>query len=414
MLRTSELSYVLDESLIATRAAEPRDSARLMVVWRSEPGRVEHRRVRDLPEYVGGGDVLVRNVTRVAAARFEGVREDSGGKAEGLWLGKIAGSDDPLLCGVLLKSRRQGAGVRYRLRDRSGGLSGYVLELVSRHPDEAGGWVARVLDERAEGGGRAVDFSGVLEGYGAGVDGDDVAGEGGVGLTPLPPYILAMRRRGEVGGGGDFDDDAVDRRRYQTVYAGGVVGSGGDVDGRASVAAPTAGLHFTEELIDRLTSVSVRFADVSLAVGTGTFKPVEVDEVERHTMHKEWCVVPCSSGGLIADARGGSGGRVIAVGTTSVRTIESFRDEAALRVGGTRETDLLITPGYSFRWTDGMLTNFHLPRSTLLAMVGAFLSPYFGGDGCSVGVARLIGLYEIAMREGYRFFSYGDAMLILP
>ena len=390
-----------------------------MVVWRSEPGRVEHRRVRDLPEYVGGGDVLVRNVTRVAAARFEGVREDSGGKAEGLWLGKIAGCDDPLLCGVLLKSRRQGAGVRYRLRDRTGGLTGYVLELVSRHPDEAGGWVARVLDERAEGGGRAVDFSGVLEGYGAGVDGEDVGGrggergEGGVGLTPLPPYILAMRRRGEVGGGdADLEIDAVDRRRYQTVYAGGL--GGVDVGGRASVAAPTAGLHFTEELIDRLTSVGVRFADVSLAVGTGTFKPVEVDEVERHTMHKEWCVVPGPTGGLIADSRGGSGGRVIAVGTTSVRTIESFRDEAALRAGGSRETDLLITPGFSFRWTDGLLTNFHLPRSTLLAMVGAFLSPDFDDDGRSVGVARLIGLYEIAMREGYRFFSYGDAMLVLP
>lgn len=392
-----------------------------MVVWRSEPGRVEHRRVRDLPEYVGGGDVLVRNVTRVAAARFEGVREDSGGKAEGLWLGKIAGSDDPLLCGVLLKSRRQGAGVRYRLRDRSGDLSGYVLELVSRHPDDAGGWVARVLDERVGSGGRAVDFSGVLEGYGAGADGEDVGEKGregggrGVGLTPLPPYILAMRRRGEVDGGiADVDDDAVDRRRYQTVYAGGGGVGGVDVGGRASVAAPTAGLHFTEELIDRLTSVGIRFSDLSLAVGTGTFKPVEVDEVERHTMHKEWCVVPCSSGGLIADARGGSGGRVIAVGTTSVRTIESFRDEVVLRAGGTRETDLLITPGFSFRWTDGMLTNFHLPRSTLLAMVGAFLSPDFDGEGRSVGVARLIGLYEIAMREGYRFFSYGDAMLVLP
>jgi len=304
------------------------------------------------------------------------------------------------LCGVLLKSRRQGVGVRYRLRDRGGRLSGYVLELVDRHPDEAGGWVARVVD----GDGFSVDFSVVLEGGGVG-------DAGGVGLTPLPPYILAARRREVVGDGESSVDDAGDRSRYQTVYAGGV---GGDDGGRSSVAAPTAGLHFTSELIERLTAQGVGFADVSLAVGTGTFKPIEVEEVERHAMHREWCVVPGGVGDEVIGARADESRRVIAVGTTSVRTIESFRDEAALRAGGARETDLLITPGFSFLWTEGLLTNFHLPRSTLLAMVGAFLSPEVDEGGRSVGVARLLSLYEVAKREGYRFYSYGDAMLILP
>ncbi len=382
MLRTADLEYDLPEEWIATAPVSPRDAAKLMVVWRSDPSRVEHRRVRDLPEYLRAGDLLVLNTTRVLPARFAGEREDSHGGVQGLYLGQRGAADDHWA--VMIKSRRQAPGVRIALKDRHGGPSGVVLELVERD-EEPGAWVARV--------------------HGAG--GGDVLGR--VGLTPLPPYILQARKHAGLAG-----DDEVDRLAYQTVYAEGEDRHGQDarathgLEARAtgSVAAPTAGLHFTPELLAGLGAAGVRRADVVLHVGTGTFKPVETEYVEQHPMHAEWCTLPGATGRAVVEARA-RGGRVVAVGTTAARTLESF-EAAGLGAGGSRETRLLITPGYAWKHVDVLMTNFHLPRSTLMALVAAGL----GGDGAAV--ERLKSLYELAMESGYRFYSFGDAMLVLP
>jgi S-adenosylmethionine:tRNA ribosyltransferase-isomerase len=222
-----------------------------------------------------------------------------------------------------------------------------------------------------------------------------------VGLTPLPPYILAARRHQEV----EVADEE-DRAGYQTVYSRGA-GAG---DERGSVAAPTAGLHFTPELLARLEAMGVERAAVTLEVGLGTFKPVEAEFVEDHAMHAEWCVVPRETARAISRARG-RGGRVIAVGTTSARVLESFAsvEEMLERGEAGVSTRILITPGYRFRNVDGLMTNFHLPRSTLMAMVAAFVER----DGAGDGVARLRGVYREALERGYRFYSYGDAMIVL-
>ncbi|MEO1583327.1 MAG: tRNA preQ1(34) S-adenosylmethionine ribosyltransferase-isomerase QueA [Planctomycetota bacterium] len=362
MLRTDDLEFDLPESLIATEPAEPRDSARLMVLSRSDPGRLEHRLISDLPELLGAGDTLVLNTTRVLQARFVGENVETGGRVQGLYLRDGA---EPATWVVLLKARRHRAGAVLSI-GRPGSEDRLRAVLLGPAPDEAGAWLVRVEGDVAE----ALDR---------------------IGLPPLPPYILnASSHRGT-----DRDADA-DRDRYQTVYA----------DEPGSVAAPTAGLHFTPELLRTLAESGVRRADVTLHVGTGTFKPVESAYVEEHPMHAERCSM---AAGVLAslDAARSAGGRVIAVGTTSCRTIESFsaRSERGEPDHGGMETDLLITPGYRWRVTDGLLTNFHLPRSTLLAMVGALLPG---------GVGRLREVYDEAICARYRFYSFGDAMLILP
>jgi S-adenosylmethionine:tRNA ribosyltransferase-isomerase len=254
-----------------------------------------------------------------------------------------------------------------------------------------------------------------------------------VGTTPLPPYIRAARKRGAVAKADSADAGALrtaegqdeqaemtrpaedpererqDRQNYQTVYA--------DVKAAGSVAAPTAGLHFTPELLARLESMGVARAAVVLHVGTGTFKPVETEFVEQHPMHTEWCVCPAATALAIERTRA-AGGRVIAVGTTSARTLESFTTEqlaeaAASGRDAEHATNLLITPGHRYRHLDGMMTNFHLPRSTLLAMVAALLDGRSGG-GVGDGLERLLAAYQAALEEQYRFYSYGDASLILP
>jgi S-adenosylmethionine:tRNA ribosyltransferase-isomerase len=378
VLRASDLDYDLPSSLIATSPAHPRDSARLLVVSRSDSSRLEHAHVRDLPGLLAPMDLLVFNTTRVLPARVIGRRGDTGGRVEGLYLRE---GGEPGVWVMLLRGRRLRpgvvvglfVGVRPPLT-----ASGVTLTLLETIPDEPGAWVVRV-DGGPTGTERTLER---------------------VGSPPLPPYIRKARRSS-----GQAEDDPTDRERYQTVYA----------DRGGSVAAPTAGLHFTPELLEELTRRGIGRAEVVLHVGAGTFKPVEAEFVERHAMHAEWCSMSSASRDAIVRARAGRGapaagaggsagqGRVICVGTTAARTVETY---AALSEGPPSVlTRLLITPGYRWRWTDGLLTNFHLPRSTLMALVASLLPG---------GAARLKEIYAEAVSRGYRFYSFGDAMLVLP
>jgi S-adenosylmethionine:tRNA ribosyltransferase-isomerase len=380
VLRTDDLEYPLPPDRIATRPAEPRDAARLMVIRRDRPDHPEHALIRDLPDLLRPSDRLVLNTTRVLPARFRGVREDTGGRVEGLYLGEA--SDGPVPAWrAMIKARRHrpGAIVRLAARDSSA-PSPYALRMLEPLDDPPGAWLAQPLGP--EGPPPTPDVLGA------------------VGLPPLPPYILAARRA-KRGPETEPEDDT----RYQTVYAG--------AEASGSVAAPTAGLHFTPELLGRLASRGVSRTDVVLHVGAGTFKPVETDLVESHPMHAEWCSMsPEAVGAVVATRR--AGGRVVAVGTTSVRTLESYAPLADPPPN--LATRLLITPGRPFRWTDGLLTNFHLPRSTLMALVAAMLQhPDEPPDGAGVppGVTRLKAAYADAVTRGYRFYSFGDAMLIV-
>lgn len=353
----------------------------MLVVSRSDPGLMEHRVFSELPGFFGEGDAMVFNTSRVLAARFVGQNARSGGRVSGLFLERV---DDASFV-ALIKARRVREGSRLEVWPaEAGGVAGGVGDGVDRGVDGVAAGELRVVS-RAQGGGWVV----MIEG-GVGVD----AFLERYGRAALPPYILKARERdARLHGGGP--DEREDRERYQTVYAG---------TAGASVAAPTAGLHFTPEVLGGLEARGVARGDVVLDVGRGTFEPVEAEHVEEHTMHRERCVLPPVTEQLVR-----SGRRVTAVGTTSARTLESFalaRERG--ETGGVLETDLLITPGYRWRWVDGLVTNFHLPRSTLLAMVSAMF-----GDGMD-GVERLRWIYDRAVRERYRFFSYGDAMLILP
>ncbi|MBL0926105.1 MAG: tRNA preQ1(34) S-adenosylmethionine ribosyltransferase-isomerase QueA [Phycisphaerales bacterium] len=373
---TSELDYDLPESLIATRPAEPRDACRLMVVWRSDPGRVEHRVFRDLPGYLRAGDTLVFNTSAVLPARLSGVRADTGGRIDGLFVRAVS----PGVWVVLLRaSNRLRPRTLVELRTPQGSGGGFALELLERDEDS---WRVRLH--------RRVGDSW------AGCTASEADVLAAVGATPLPPYILKARKDHQ----GRPDEDQ-DREWYQCVYA--------DRAKAGSVAAPTAGLHFTPGLLDTVAGAGVRRADVVLHVGVGTFKPIDAATVEAHDMHEEWVDVP---GAALAEVQATRrrGGRLVCVGTTSVRAMESLPegwelDTGLAETGFQTATRLFITPGFRYRQTQGLITNFHLPRSTLLAMVGALF------DG---GVPRLIELYRLAVGEGYRFYSYGDAMLILP
>jgi len=376
-LRIDELDFDLDPALIADHPAEPREGARLLVVElpadADDDGtavRLEHRTVADLPDLLRAGDRLVVNATRVVPARVRCRRVDTGGTLDGL-LAESAGPGR--WWAMLRKSRRLQPGHRLAVLDRRGEPT--TLELVVRAIDDEGRVLVE-LEDAAASDGRPEELVARLH--------------RDAGLVPLPPYILRARRER-----GRPEDDPHDPDWYQTTFA--------ETAGpTASVAAPTAGLHLTPRLLAKAEARGVRPIRVSLEVGAGTFKPVEVEDLADHPMHAERCVVDADARAAIAEAetaRRRGGARLVAVGTTSVRTLESMPDAPAGPLDWS--TDLLIQPGHRFRRTDAMLTNFHLPRSTLLALVAAM-----------TGLDRLHRIYAEAIAHRYRFFSYGDAMFI--
>jgi S-adenosylmethionine:tRNA ribosyltransferase-isomerase len=337
------LDYSLPERLIAQEPAARRDASRLLVVRRSD-GSIAHHTFSDLPTLLAPSDLLVLNDTRVLPARLLGRRQRTGGKWEGLFLGVGKGGVWELLCQT--RGRLQ-EGERVLIEPGS-----LQLQLLRQHD---GHWFARPQED-----GPALEL---LERHGH---------------TPLPPYI----RKGLAS-----EDD---RDRYQTIFARHA----------GAVAAPTAGLHFTSELFSRLDQRGINRAFLTLHVGLGTFQPIKEEDITRHKMHQEWGSLPATTVAAIQDCRA-SGGRVVSVGTTSVRLLESVAATGPLRQWS-GDTDLFIYPPYSFRCTDVLLTNFHLPRSTLLLLVAAF-----------AGEELTRAAYQVAVDREYRFFSYGDAMLIL-
>ena len=352
-MRTEDFLYDLPPGAIAQEPAEPRDAARLLVHGVSED-RTRHDQVRGLVDELRAGDLLVVNDTRVLPARLF-ARRATGGRVELLFLGPAAG---PGWRAMVKPARKLSPGEEL---DVVGGL---VARTVAREGDGAV-WTVELRDPDAP----RTPIPALLE---------------RAGRMPLPPYI---RRAAE----GD-PRDAADRERYQTVYA----------TEPGAAAAPTAGLHFTPELLDALAARGVRRATVTLHVGLGTFLPVTAEEVEDHRMHAEVYEVPPAAVEAVRACRA-AGGRVVAVGTTSVRALESSVDASGALVAGAGETRLFLKPGDRLRVIDGLMTNFHLPGSTLLMLVSAL-----------AGRERVLGLYEEAVREGYRFYSYGDAMLLLP
>ncbi len=333
---TADFDYHLPEELIAQRPAAPGGS-RLMVPAAAQP----HRRVDELPELLCAGDLLVVNDTRVIPARLHARRLPGGGRLELLLVEKRG----PRQWEALVKpGRRAKPGTRLELDDR------LAAEVVS------------VTDD----GRRRLEFSGEVEPH-----------LERLGHVPLPPYI----RRG---------DDDTDRQRYQTVFA----------RRPGAIAAPTAGLHFTPELLERLSARGVERTEITLHVGIGTFKPVTADRVEEHHMHAEAFHVSPAAAAAIRRTRD-AGGRLVAVGTTVARTLESVAAQDGTVPAGGGRTEIFIYPPYRFRAVDLLLTNFHLPRSTLLMLVAAF-----------AGRERVLTAYREAVAEGYRFFSYGDAMLL--
>ena len=376
----SDLDFFLPQGLIAQVPIEPRDSARLLHVSRST-GLLAHRSVRDLPDLLRPGDLLVFNDTRVLRARLHG-RRAGGGKAEALLLKEHA----PNLWECLLKPSarlRTGAVLTFT----SGPVS---VEATAENRLESS-WLVRFTPPE-------------------GTDLREWLPE--LGEVPLPPYIHAT----------------ASEDRYQTVYArpapsrDAVAGADGETPPGPldSAAAPTAGLHFTPELLERLQARGVRFAYVTLAVGAGTFRPVQTATLEEHHMHSEEFWIPAATATAIALQRA-SGARVIAVGTTSTRALESVARPGGLVSPGEGETAIFIRPGYRFQVVDGLLTNFHLPRSTLLALVAAFAengpvteSKSSNGENRSLrdGLSLMREAYAEAVTHRYRFFSFGDAMWI--
>jgi S-adenosylmethionine:tRNA ribosyltransferase-isomerase len=343
-LRIESFDYDLPQEAIAQEPLPDRDASRLMVLDRAS-GAIEHRAFRDLPDLLRPGDLLVVNRSRVFPARLLGRRRGGGG-AEVLLVRPQEGGEWEAL---VRPGRKLRAGDRVELAD------GFAVEILSESVGAERRRRVRVLSP----------------------PGDPEAAVERVGHVPLPPYV----RRA---------DHEHDRVRYQTVYA----------RERGSVAAPTAGLHFTEELLRRLSARGIRRADVVLHVGPGTFRPVTAAEVEAHRVEPEPYVLPPETAAAIAETRR-HGGRVVAVGTTTARVLESRWGEGGSVSAGSGETDLVIVPGFAFKVVDELITNFHLPRSSLLLLVCAF-----------AGRETVLHAYAEAVRCGYRFYSYGDAMLL--
>jgi len=343
----SEFDFDLPDELIAQHPIEPRDHSRLMVIDRRR-GSWEHRTFAELPDLLDPADILVRNNTRVVPARLVGSRVATGGKWEGLFLREQTDGAWEILATT---RGRPALGERV--------VVGQGLTLVLEERGKAGSWIVRPQQTLAH---HESTFA-LLEQHGQ---------------TPLPPYI----RKGRESGG--------DRLAYQTVYA----------DRPGSVAAPTAGLHFTDEVFNRLNARGITWVDLTLHVGLGTFRPMEAQRLEDHVMHAEWAELSAQVVDILK-ARRRQGGRIVAVGTTSARTLETAAAGGTLQPFS-GETQLFIRPGHIFHGVDSLVTNFHLPRSSLLVLVSAL-----------AGLDLIRAAYADAIRHRYRFFSYGDAMLIL-
>lgn len=339
-MRTSDFDFDLPAELIAQEPSRERGDSRLLVIDRAADTLAD-RQFRDLPSCIPAGDLLVINTTRVRHARFIGTRP-SGAEAEVLLI-------HPAANGHWVAMGKPGSALRPGKRITIG--DGAFIETVA------------LLDE----GFREVKFVGI----------DAETAIDTMGRLPLPPYI-------------ERTPTESDKLRYQTIYA----------DRTGSVAAPTAGLHFTPAVLDALRAQGVGIAQIELEVGPGTFRPVETDNPLEHPMHPEWFEIPAPAAEAINTTHA-RGGKVWAVGTTVVRSLESAAADDGTVRSGRRETRLLITPGYRFKCVDRLITNFHLPRSTLLMLVSAF-----GGH------ERMMGAYRHAVEQRYRFYSYGDAMLI--
>ncbi len=341
-MNVKDFYYELPQELIAQDPLKDRSASRLLVMNR-ESGKLEHRVFKDVVDYLRPGDCLVINDTRVIPARLFGVKADTGAKIEVLLLKR---RDQNIWETLVKPGRKCRPGTEIVFGE--GLLRGTVLDVV-------------------EEGNRLIRFSfeGIFE---------EILDR--LGQMPLPPYITHQLQ---------------DKNRYQTVYA--------KHDG--SAAAPTAGLHFTKELLQQVQDMGVKIAHVTLHVGLGTFRPVKVDNILDHHMHSEFYMVEEAEAKKINDTRA-AGGRVICVGTTSCRTVESAAGEDGKVRAGSGWTDIFIYPGYKFKVLDCLITNFHLPESTLVMLVSAL-----------AGREQVLEAYEAAVKEGYRFFSFGDAMLII-
>ena len=337
-LKTSDYYFDLPQELIAQDPLTDRTASRLLVMDR-KTGEIEHRTFRDITEYLRPGDTLVLNDTKVIPARLLGVKEETGANAEILLLKRVSDRQWETLVKPGKKLR---PGARVTFGD--GSLRAVILDVL-------------------EGGNRLVEFEyeGIFE---------EVLDR--LGEMPLPPYITHKLQ---------------DKNRYQTVYA----------RYEGSAAAPTAGLHFTQDLLEEIRKKGVRTAFVTLHVGLGTFRPVKVDDVTAHHMHTEWYNVSEEAAELINRTHV-EGHRVICVGTTACRTVESAADQDGIVRAGADDTSIFIYPGYRFRVMDALITNFHLPESTLVMLVSAF-----------AGRENVLGAYKKAIEEKYRFFSFGDA-----
>ena len=339
-MKTSDFFYNLPEELIAQTPIEPRNMSRLMVLSKKD-GAVSHNHFYDLPKFLKKGDCLVLNDTRVLPARLYGVREDTGAVVEFVLLRQHGNKLWECLAGPGKKAK---AGYKFKFSDK---LKAEVTEVL-------------------EDGNRMIEFT---------CDGDFFSVLDEVGQMPLPPSIKEKLK---------------DKERYQTVYS----------KEAGSAAAPTAGLHFTKEMLSEIKSMGVNIAYVTLHVGLGTFRPVKTDDITEHKMHSEHYYIPEEAAEIINSTKK-NGGRVICVGTTSCRTLES----CAAKYGEIRacsgDTDIFIYPGFNFKCMDALITNFHLPESTLIMLVSAF-----------AGYENTMNAYNTAGKEKYRFFSFGDAMFI--
>ena len=339
-MKTSDFSFYLPEELIAQTPLERRDASRLLCLDKVS-GTTEHRVFSELPELLCPGDCLVMNDSRVLPARLMGARE-TGGAVEVLLLRDLGGGRGECMTRPGRKTKPA-----TRLIFGGGELEAEVLEV-------------------AEGGNRIIEFK---------YDGIFLEVLERLGRMPLPPYIKAELEDGE---------------RYQTVYSREL----------GSAAAPTAGLHFTKELLAKIAEKGVRECFVTLHVGLGTFRPVKAEDIEEHEMHSEFCIIPEETARIITETKR-AGGRIVCVGTTSCRTVESFANEDGTMDAKSGWTNIFIYPGYKFKCLDALITNFHLPESTLIMLVSAL-----------AGREHVLAAYKEAVEKRYRFFSFGDAMFI--